>query len=148
MNIVLSQFLLFVSDVTALSQIYLLFLCFMNFIDARYYYYTIHTLDVNNAMRYYLVMIISFKEKETEKIWNQVYSKKLPRNIQSIGLRKLIILHKAKDLNDLRVSPGNRLELLSGNREGQHSIRINNQWRICFHWNQGQIIDVEIVDYH
>lgn len=99
-------------------------------------------------MRYYLIMIISFKDKETEKVWNQVYSKKLPRNIQSIGLRKLIILHKAKDLNDLRVPPGNRLELLSGNREGQHSIRINNQWRICFHWNHGQIIGVEIVDYH
>jgi toxin HigB-1 len=93
-------------------------------------------------------MIISFKDKETEKVWNQIYSKKLPREIQRIGLRKLIILHKAKDLNDLKVPPGNRLELLSSNREVQHSIRINNQWRICFRWNQGQIIDVEIVDYH
>jgi len=93
-------------------------------------------------------MIISFKDKETEKVWNQIYSKKLPRDIQRIGLRKLIILHKAKDLNDLKVPPGNRLELLSGNREGQHSIRFNNQWRICFRWNQGQIIDVEIEDYH
>ena len=93
-------------------------------------------------------MIISFKDKESEKVWNQIYSKKLPRDIQRIGLRKLIILHKAKDLDDLRVPPGNRVELLSGDREGQHSIGINNQWRICFYWNQGQIVDVEIVDYH
>ena len=93
-------------------------------------------------------MIVSFGNNETEKVWNQIYSKKLPRDIQRIGLRKLIILHRSKDLNDLRVPPGNRLEALSGNRKGQHSIRINGQWRICFRWNGGLIADVEIVDYH
>ncbi|RKX69551.1 MAG: type II toxin-antitoxin system RelE/ParE family toxin [Spirochaetes bacterium] len=75
-------------------------------------------------------MIVSFGNSETEKVWNQIYSKKLPRDIQRIGLRKLIILHRSKDLNDLRVPPGNRLESLSGNRKGQLSIRINGQWRI------------------
>ncbi|RKX75922.1 MAG: type II toxin-antitoxin system RelE/ParE family toxin [Spirochaetes bacterium] len=75
-------------------------------------------------------MIVSFGNSETEKVWNQIYSKKLPRDIQRIGLRKLIILHRSKDLNDLRVPPGNRLEALSGNRKGQLSIRINGQWRI------------------
>ena len=93
-------------------------------------------------------MIVSFGNNETEKVWNQIYSKKLPRDIQRIGLRKLIILQRSKDLNDLRVPPGNRLEALSGNRKGQHSIRINGQWRICFRWNGGLIADVEIVDYH
>jgi proteic killer suppression protein len=93
-------------------------------------------------------VIISFKDKETEKVWNQVYSKKLPYNIQKPGLRKLIMLERAKDLNDLRIPPGNKLEKLSGDREGQYSIRINNQWRICFEWNEGVVKDVEIVDYH
>ncbi len=93
-------------------------------------------------------MINSFKDKETAKVWDQTYSKRLPKDIQRIGLRKLIMLHKARDLNDLKVPPGNRLEFLSGDREGQYSIRINEQWRICFRWNQGQIEDVEIVDYH
>jgi proteic killer suppression protein len=93
-------------------------------------------------------MINSFKNKETEKIWNQKYSNKIHRDIQRIGLRKLIIIHRAKDLNDLRVPPGNRLELLSGSRKGQHSIRINDQWRICFSWSGGNVTNVEIVDYH
>lgn len=77
-----------------------------------------------------------------------MFVKKIPSDIQRIGLRKLIILHRAQDLNDLRVPPGNRLEALSGNRKGQHSIRINEQWRICFVWNEGSPTDVEIVDYH
>ena len=93
-------------------------------------------------------MIVSFGNSETEKVWNQIYSKKLPRDIQRMGLRKLIILHRSKDLNDLKVPPGNRLEALSGSRKGQHSIRINGQWRICFRWNGGLIANVEIVDYH
>ena len=93
-------------------------------------------------------MIKSFRNKETEKIWMQKYSKKLPVDIQKIGLRKLIMLHRAKDLNDLRIPPGNRLEQLSSDRAGQHSIRINSQWRICFYWNDGLVTDVEIVDYH
>lgn len=93
-------------------------------------------------------MIESFKDKETEKIWNETYSKKFPKDIQRIGLRKLILIHRAKDVNDLRIPPGNRLEQLSGDRKGQYSIRINDQWRICFYWNSGAASEVEIVDYH
>jgi toxin HigB-1 len=93
-------------------------------------------------------MISSFNDKETEKIWNQIYSKRFDKNIQRIGFRKLIILHRAKDLNDLRIPPGNRLEKLSGNRNGQYSIRINDQWRICFYWNNGIASKIEITDYH
>lgn len=94
------------------------------------------------------MMINSFQDKETEKIWNQFYSKNIPKNIQKIGLRKLIILHRAKNIEDLRIPPGNRLEKLSGNREGQYSIRINDQWRICFTWKDGNANGVEITDYH
>jgi toxin HigB-1 len=93
-------------------------------------------------------MIISFHDKETEKIWRQEYSKKLPKNIQRIGLRKLIIIHRAKDLNDLNIPPGNKLEKLMGNRQDQYSIRINEQWRICFYWKNGVASFVEIKDYH
>jgi len=93
-------------------------------------------------------MIKSFKDKETEKVFNRNYSKKLPETIQQRALRKLRMIDAAADINDLRVPPGNRLEALSGNREGQHSIRINNQWRICFTWSLGDAYDVEIVDYH
>jgi proteic killer suppression protein len=93
-------------------------------------------------------MIQSFGNKDTESIWKQHFVKKIPRDVQRVGLRKLIILHRAQDLNDLRVPPGNRLEELSGNRKGQHSIRINDQWRICFYWKEGSPSDVEIVDYH
>lgn len=99
-------------------------------------------------MRYYLYVIGSFRDRETEKIWNQQFSKKLPKETQRIGFRKLIILHRSKDLNDLRVPPGNRLERLSGDREGQYSIRINDQWRICFNWKEGLGLNVEITDYH
>jgi len=93
-------------------------------------------------------MIQSFKDKETEKIWNQIYSKRIPKDVQRIGFRKLIMIHRAKDLFDLRVPPGNRLEQLSGNRMGQYSIRINSQWRVCFNWNEGIVSEVEISDYH
>ena len=96
----------------------------------------------------FVLMIQSFKDKETERIWNQIYSKRIPRDVQKIGFRKLIMSHRAKDLFDLRVPPGNRLEQLSGNRVGQHSIRINKQWRICFNWNEGIVSEVEITDYH
>lgn len=99
-------------------------------------------------MRYYFPVIISFQDKETEKIWRQEYSKKLPGDIQRIGLRKLIIINRAKDLNDLKIPPGNKLEKLTGNRQGQFSIRINNQWRICFYWKNGVASFVEITDYH
>jgi toxin HigB-1 len=93
-------------------------------------------------------MILSFQDKETEKIWNQQYSRKFPIDIQRIGLRKLIIISRAKDLNDLIVPPGNRLERLSGKRQGQYSIRINDQFRICFTWENSSASLVEITDYH
>jgi toxin HigB-1 len=93
-------------------------------------------------------VIESFACAETEKIWRRQHSRKLPHDIQRIARRKLLILDAAPDLNSLRVPPGNRLEALRGGRSGQHSIRINDQWRICFDWNDGKIRRVEIVDYH
>jgi toxin HigB-1 len=93
-------------------------------------------------------VIDSFKDKDTKKIWNEIYSKRFPKDVQRIGLRKLILLHRSKDVNDLRIPPGNRLEQLSGDRKGQYSIRINAQWRICFFWNNGVASEVEITDYH
>ncbi|MCY3683566.1 MAG: type II toxin-antitoxin system RelE/ParE family toxin [Gemmatimonadetes bacterium] len=93
-------------------------------------------------------MIRIFKDKEAEKIFKGRFSKKLPQNIQHIAERKLILLHQSTNLNDLRVPPSNRLEALKGNRRGQHSIRINDQWRICFEWNEDGVYAVEIVDYH
>ena len=93
-------------------------------------------------------MIRSFKSKETEKVFLRIRSKKLPGDIQQIALRKLRMLHRSKSLQDLRVPPSNRLERLRGNRSGQYSIRINDQWRICFRWAKGDAFDVEIVDYH
>ena len=99
-------------------------------------------------MRYCFIMIKSFKDKETEKIFNRLFSKKLPQNIQHIARRKLIILDSATDIDTLRVPPGNRLELLKGGRKDQYSIRINNQWRICFKWEAEDAYEVEISDYH
>ncbi len=93
-------------------------------------------------------MIKSFRSRETEKIWNGIRSKRLPQNIQQIARRKLRMLNNARSINDLRVPPANRLEALRGNRKGQHSIRINDQWRICFVWMDGNAVNVEIVDYH
>jgi proteic killer suppression protein len=93
-------------------------------------------------------VIKSFKNKETEKIYGREISRKLPTEIQQIALRKLRMINNAKNTNDLRIPPANRLEKLSGNREGQHSIRINDQWRICFVWRDGDAHDVEITDYH
>jgi len=90
----------------------------------------------------------SFKCKETEKIFKRSYSKKYPVDVQRVALRKLRMLNRAEDLNDLRVPPGNRLEALKGKRKGQHSIRINDQWRICFLWQDKDVFDVEITDYH
>jgi proteic killer suppression protein len=92
-------------------------------------------------------MIKGFKCNETEKIWQGEVSRKLPQNIQNVARRKLRMLNNAVDLKDLRIPPANRLEALKGNRVGQHSIRINQQWRICFIWDEGAI-NVEIVDYH
>ncbi|MFC2158204.1 type II toxin-antitoxin system RelE/ParE family toxin [Acidobacteriota bacterium] len=93
-------------------------------------------------------MIRSFKCKETENIFERSYSKKFPHDIQRTALRKLRMLNRASDLNDLRVPPGNRLENLKGDRKAQHSIRINEKWRICFVWKNNDAHEVEIVDYH
>lgn len=93
-------------------------------------------------------MIKSFEDKETEMVFNREHSRKLPGDIQRRALRKLRILHAATEINDLRVPPGNRLEQLHGDREGQHSIRINDQWRVCFRWETGDAYHVEITDYH
>jgi len=93
-------------------------------------------------------MIKTFRNKETEKIFNRRFSRKLSQNIQHLARRKLVILDAATELNALRVPPGNRLEALKGDRKGQHSIRINDQWRICFKWKAGDAYDVKIADYH
>ncbi len=93
-------------------------------------------------------MIKSFRDKETQKIFHRLVSSKLPRNIQHTARRKLVMLDSATELNDLRIPPGNRLEALKGNRKGQHSIRINDQWRICLRWKAGDAYNVEITDYH
>lgn len=93
-------------------------------------------------------MIKSFKETEAEKIYNGNKSLKLPHNIQNLARRKLRMVSSATNINDLRIPPGNRLEKLSGDREGQHSIRINDQYRICFVWENDDAYLVEIVDYH
>ncbi len=106
------------------------------------------TLDVSNAWRYCIAMIKSFRNKETEKIFNRHFSKKIPSDIQHQARRKLVMIDAAPELSVLRIPPGNRLEALKGDRKGQHSIRINDQWRICFNWKAGDAYDVEITDYH
>jgi proteic killer suppression protein len=93
-------------------------------------------------------VILSFNDKETEKVWKQEFSKKLPPEIQSVGLRKLFMIARAKDIEDLIIPPSNKLEKLKGDRKNQYSIRINNQFRICFFWDNGNAYNVEIVDYH
>ena len=94
-------------------------------------------------------MIKSFADKETEKVYNQIFSKKLPGDIQRIALRKMILIDNAGCLEDLKVPPGNHLEALHGDREGQYSIRINDQYRICFSIkDKNAFYDVGIVDYH
>lgn len=93
-------------------------------------------------------MIKSFLDREAEKIYHQEYSKKIPAAMQKIALRKLLMLDNAQCLNDLRVPPGNRLEPLAGERKGQYSIRINDQYRICFRMIKDRVYQVEIVDYH
>jgi toxin HigB-1 len=93
-------------------------------------------------------MICSFKDTETEKIFNRMRSLKLDQSMQLVAFRKLRMLQNSKTLNDLRVPPANRLEKLKGERQGQYRIRINDQYRICFEWNDGDAFQVEIVDYH
>ena len=93
-------------------------------------------------------MIRSFADKETERIWEGLRSRRLPSDIQDIALRKLQLLAAANDVTDLRVPPGNSLEVLKRDRKGQWSIRINSKWRICFKWRDGHAENVEICDYH
>jgi proteic killer suppression protein len=93
-------------------------------------------------------MIVSFADRETAIVWDGHRSRRLPPDIQGSALRKLRLLNNAQRLGDLRVPPANRLEALKADRSGQHSIRINDQWRICFRWNDGNAFDVEITDYH
>ena len=92
-------------------------------------------------------MIRSFRDKETEKVFRREFSRK-HQGIAVVAERKLDHLHAAAAVSDLRAIPGNRLEALAGDRAGQYSIRVNDQWRICFHWNEGDALEVEIVDYH
>jgi proteic killer suppression protein len=93
-------------------------------------------------------MIRSFKCKDTEAIFNLDRSKKFPADLQQVILRKLKMLNRSIDIRDLRIPPANRLEMLKGSRTGQWSIRVNNQWRICFTWDAGDAYSVEVVDYH
>ena len=93
-------------------------------------------------------MIRSFKDKETEKVFARILSRKLPQSIQQTAYRKLRMINNSIDLEDLRLPPANRLEKLKGDREGQYSVRINKQWRICFEWLDGDAYSVEIADYH
>jgi len=93
-------------------------------------------------------MILSFHDRATQEIWAGRPSRRLPSNIQTVARRKLRMLNNAKVLDDLRIPPANRLEALKGKRKGQYSIRINDQWRICFTWSDGSASNVEIVDYH
>ena len=109
---------------------------------------SIITLDNNNAPRHHNIMIKSFKGKSAEKVFARDRAKGISPNIQRVSHRKLLILDAVEILEDLRVPPGNHLEKLSGDRKGQHSIRINDQWRICFRWHDGDAYDVEIADYH
>jgi len=93
-------------------------------------------------------VIKSFRDAETEKVWRRTFSRKLPKEMQRVAKRKLDLIEAARTLGDLRTPPGNQLEALAGNRKGQHSIRVNDQWRICFRWEGGDAYEVEIVDYH
>lgn len=93
-------------------------------------------------------MIRSFACTETERLFNDESSRRLPPQIQRVARRKLLVLHQARSLNDLRVPYGNHLEPLKGDRKGRHSIRVNDQWRVCFRWQGEDAFEVEIVDYH
>ena len=93
-------------------------------------------------------MIQSFADSETEKLYRGLVSRRLPQNLQKVMHRKLVMVNAAAKLEDLSVPPGNRLEALKGDRKGQHSVRANQQWRVCFRWTESGPTDVEIVDYH
>jgi proteic killer suppression protein len=93
-------------------------------------------------------VIQSFADAETEKLYRGLVSRRSPQNLQRVVHRKLVMVNAAANLEDLRVPPGNRLEALKGDRKGQHSIRVNRHWRVCFRWTESGPADVEIVDYH
>jgi len=93
-------------------------------------------------------MIKSFRDRDTERVFARERSRRLSKGVQRLAQRKLLILDAAESLDELRVPPGNHLERLSGNRKGEHSIRVNDQWRICFRWSKGHSCEVEIADYH
>lgn len=93
-------------------------------------------------------MIKSFRDDETEKVFRRERSRKFPPDVQRRAQRKLMLIEASDFVEDLRIPPGNRLEKLAGKRAGQHSIRVNDQWRICFRWSRGHAYDVEIADYH
>ncbi len=105
-------------------------------------------LDIWCDALYNELVIKTFKDEPTQRIYQRQLSRKLPRDIQQVALRKLRMLNNAITLNDLRVPPANRLEKLSGDRAGQWSIRVNDQWRICFNWRESDAYNVEIVEYH
>ena len=94
------------------------------------------------------LVITTFQKEETHKVWEGEFSKKLPVQIQAVARRKLRMINNARRIEDLRIPPNNRLESLKGNRKGQWSIRINDQWRVCFAWNDGHAQRLEICDYH
>jgi toxin HigB-1 len=105
-------------------------------------------LDDNDASHYYCMMIVSFKSKEAESIWNGIPSKRIPSYLQDTIRRKLRMINNSISINDLRIPPSNHLEQLKGDRKGQYSIRINDQFRICFEWIDGNSHNIDIVDYH
>ena len=105
-------------------------------------------LDTINATRYYAPVILSFACAETARVFRAELSRRLPPDLQRSARRKLLALHAATELRQMAVPPGNRLEALKGGRKGQHSIRVNDQWRICFRWRDGNAHEVEMVDYH
>jgi toxin HigB-1 len=115
------------------------------FLDERH---RLVTLDTSTVSRYYSSMIASFRDADTEQLWQTGRSRRIPANLRMGALKKLLLLHASVALDNLSVPPGNRLEALHGQRKGQHSIRINDQYRICFVWREGNARDVEIVDYH
>ena len=109
---------------------------------------SIVVFDASSASRYYLSVIRSYLGRDTQAVAERRLVRRFSESLQRQAQRKLMLINNSKDLNDLRVPPGNRLEALTGDRAGQHSIRINDQWRICFTWNDGDAYEVEIVDYH
>lgn len=106
------------------------------------------TLDDIIGRRYGVFVIRSFRDAETEKVFSRVRSRRFSGQLARAALKKLLLLDAAEAVADLRIPPGNRLERLAGRRKGQYSIRVNDQWRICFRWDRGHAFDVEIVDYH